>query len=164
VQVHRSRSVFSDNVHSTIGICTTQRSLRLSLLPTRQRVRPPGLMSVYELPAVPGFGLRNILVLWSQSPICIRMATARLATLPSAMIDPVATHLKSLRAEDGSCDVSGRCRGDRASTSRCRPLSAPRLFESYGPNAELRAAGLRRLLAVVENGARLWRLGRTRSQ
>jgi hypothetical protein len=47
---------------------------------------------------VPGFGLRNIFVLWRESSICIRMATARLATLPSAMIDPVATRLKSLRA------------------------------------------------------------------
>ena len=61
----------------------------------------PGLCQFYKLQAMPGFGLRNIFVLWCESAICIRMATARLAALPRAMIDPVATGLESLRAWTG---------------------------------------------------------------
>ena len=96
MQVHRSRNVCSTHVRSAAGIRSAERPLRLSLLPARQRSRPPGLVSVYKLPAVPGFGLRNIFVLWYESSICIRMATARPATLPGAVIEPVATRLESL--------------------------------------------------------------------
>ena len=117
MQVHRGRNVCSTHVRSAAGIRSTERPLRLSLLLARQGVRPPGPMSIYELPAVPGFGLRNILVLWSESPICIciRIAAARLAILPGAMIDP-------LRRGAPKCQcILIRLGGSGARAWRCRP-------------------------------------------
>src|SRR5258707_6627428 len=65
----------------------------LSLLPARQRLRLPGLVSFHKLPAVPGYGLRDIFVLWHESPICVRIATARPITLPNTVIETPATRL-----------------------------------------------------------------------
>jgi hypothetical protein len=50
-----------------------------------------GVVSFHKLPAVPGYGLRDTFVLWQESSICVRMATARPTTLLSTVIEPLAT-------------------------------------------------------------------------
>ena len=45
----------------------------------------PGVMSFHKLPAMPGYGLQGIFILWHESPICVRMAAARSTILSTAV-------------------------------------------------------------------------------
>src|SRR5258708_2995707 len=60
---------------------------------------PPGVVSVHKLPAVPGYGLRDIFVLWTEPSICVCvwMAAAGPTTLLGTVIEPLATRVSKVR-------------------------------------------------------------------